>query len=245
MNDKPNSVDQLTKNLATILVSWPLYRTYVYYGEQGHGDYTSGAKYGVWPKTLKMFCNNEQCKQETWWETEATVFNFTRRITSLDYECRNCSKNTTSYFIIWAGQSSNYLFQKIGQYPELEERIPESLQKALNSTDLKLYKNAIRMRNFNLGLAAVAYMRRIVENKLNDMLEILHEAAVSHNAPADILKHHEEMKKEKRFATKIDYAGDLLPANLRPPGKPNPMAILHDLASDGIHGRSDEECVDL
>jgi hypothetical protein len=50
---------------------------------------------------------------------------------------------------------------------------------------------------------------------------------------------------EKRFATKIDYAGDLLPASLRPEGKPNPMAILHELASDGLHGKSDEECVDI
>lgn len=101
------------------------------------------------------------------------------------------------------------------------------------------------MRNFNLGLAAVAYMRRVVENRMGDMLEILHEAAVAHNTPLELLKRHEEMKKEKRFAAKIDYAGDLLPANLRPPGKPNPMAILHELASEGLHTKSDEECVDI
>ena len=245
MNDKPNSVEQLTENVATILVSWPLYRTYVYYGEQGHGEYTSGAKYGAWPKILKMFCNNEHCKQETWWETGGTIFNFQQVITSVGYECRNCGKSTTSYFIVWARRSSGNYFQKIGQYPELEERIPESLEKGLNQADLKLYKNAIRLRNFNLGLAAVAYMRRIVENKMTDMLEILHEAAVSHNASEEVLKRHEEMKKEKRFTTKIEYAGDLLPANLRPSGKPNPIAILHELASDGIHGRSDEECVEI
>jgi hypothetical protein len=53
------------------------------------------------------------------------------------------------------------------------------------------------------------------------------------------------MMKEKRFSVKVDYAGDLLPANLRPEGKPNPMAILHVLASDGLHAKNDEECVDI
>ncbi len=50
---------------------------------------------------------------------------------------------------------------------------------------------------------------------------------------------------EKRFALKVDYAGDLLPHNLRPEGKPNPIAILHELASDGLHAKTDEECVEI
>ena len=247
MNDRPNSIDQLAGSLGTILVSWPLYRMFVYYGEQGHevnSNYTN-VRYGVLPPRLQMFCNNEYCKQETWWQTDDTIFRFDRFISSVEYKCRNCGKSGVTYFFIWRNEDSRNVFLKIGQYPELEERIPESLVKALDQADLKLYKNAIRMRNFNLGIAAVAYLRRIVENKMADMLEILHETALSHNASAEVLKLHEEMKKEKRFATKIEYAGDLLPASLRPAGKPNPMAILHELASDGIHAKSDEECVDI
>jgi len=134
---------------------------------------------------------------------------------------------------------------KVGQYPELEERVPEALEQALDGVDLKLYRNALRMRNFNLGVAAVAYMRRIIENRMTDMLEILHESARAHNAPAELLERHQAMKNEKRFSEKIDYAGELLPSSLRPSGKPNPMAILHELASEGLHAKSDEECVDI
>ena len=61
---------------------------------------------------------------------------------------------------------------------------------------------------------------------MSDMLEVLHEAAVAHNAPREILARHEAMMKEKRFNERVDYAGDLLPESLRPKGKPNPMAIL-------------------
>jgi hypothetical protein len=149
------------------------------------------------------------------------------------------------YCFIWQERTENTIFVKVGQYPELEERVPESLAQALGADDLKLFKNALRMRNFNLGVAAVAYMRRVVENRMNEMLEILHEAAVTHNAAPEDLSRYREMRKEKRFSVKVDYAGELLPASLRPPGKPNPMSILHELASDGLHTKSDEECVDI
>jgi hypothetical protein len=133
----------------------------------------------------------------------------------------------------------------VGQYPELEERISEALATALDATNLKLYKNALRMRNFNLGLAAVAYMRRVVENKMGEMLDILHETAVTHGIDPTIVARHQEMRAEKRFSVKIDYAGHLLPPSLRPAGKPNPMAILHELASEGLHAKSDADCIDV
>ncbi|MGB9255992.1 MAG: hypothetical protein WCC25_14225 [Candidatus Korobacteraceae bacterium] len=150
-----------------------------------------------------------------------------------------------NYCFIWQERESDNIFTKVGQYPELEERVPDTLKQALDGDDLKLYKNALRMRNFNLGVAAVAYMRRVIENRMNDMLKILHEAAITHNAPAELVARHKEMKEEKRFSVKVDYAGDLLPVSLRLAGKPNPVAVLHELASEGLHGKSDEECVDI
>lgn len=131
------------------------------------------------------------------------------------------------------------VFFKVGQYPEVEERASSTLEKALDAEDLKAYKNALRLR------AAVAYMRRVIENRMNDMLEILYESARAHNASPEVLARHEEVKKDKRFSVKIDYAGELLPANLRPSGHANPMVVLHDLTSDSLHAKSDEECVDI
>ena len=119
------------------------------------------------------------------------------------------------------------------------------MAKALDPSDLLLYRKALRTRNFNLGLAAVTYMRRVVENKMSEMLEILYDAAVARNASIELLARHRAMRLERRFSAKVDYAGDLLPANLRPPGKPNPMAILLELASAGIHTKSDDECANI
>lgn len=243
--------EDLQTHLSDVLATGPLYRELLYDGSRCHesrvNQYGQQHRYGVLPKRISLFCENNDCNKETWWETRDTVVYFEQRfINERKYTCNNCGDDSVSYLFIWQeredGQSA---FVKVGQYPELEERVSDALKTALDKTDLKMYRNALRLRNFGLGLAAVAYMRRVVENRMTDMLEILHEGAIAHNAPKELIARHEEMKKEKRFSERIDYAGDLLPANLRPGGKPNPMAILHELASEGLHAKSDEECVDI
>ncbi|HET9282145.1 MAG TPA: hypothetical protein VFR24_09320 [Candidatus Angelobacter sp.] len=230
--------------VAGILRNGPLYHEYTYTDKTGHqGLPGSGLRCAALPK-FKMYCNGGMCKQETWWtpDSNSVVFGM-EEICKRTFKCNNCNKNTVTYFFIWKERQNDSIFVKVGQYPALEERISDALSDAFSKDDAKMYRNALRMRNFNLGLAAVAYLRRVVENKINDILEILHEAAIAHNAPAEILARHEEMKAERRFSVKVDYAGELLPPSLRPKGLPNPMAVLHDLASDGLHARSDEECV--
>lgn len=245
MEYKIENSEQLSVLLHDVLAIGPLYRPIVY-GGNAHETLPGGRRYASLPKRLRLFCEDEHCKQETWWQTEHEVVFFdTDFIHGCSYLCRNCGRSRVHYYFIWQERKSQNIFIKIGQYPELEERVSESLSKALDSENLKTYKKALRMRNFGLGLAAVAYMRRVVENKMNDMLVVLHEAAVAHNVSSHLLARHEEIKKEKRFSVKVEYAGDLLPQYLRPTGKPNPMAILHELASDGIHAKSDEECVEI
>ena len=115
----------------------------------------------------------------------------------------------------------------------------------LDKDDLAFYRNALRMRNHNLGIAAVAYLRRVVENKINDVLDVLAEAAQEHDFAAEELKKIKEAKSSYRFDDKIEYAAKLLPPHLRPKGKPNPIDVLHGLASEGLHSKSEEECIDI
>lgn len=115
----------------------------------------------------------------------------------------------------------------------------------LDEDDLKLFRTAIRLRNFNLGLGAVAYLRRVVENRMDDILDILHESAKEHKAPAELLDQLGEVKAAHRFSDKVDYAACLLPESLHPDGLPNPIGILHELTTDGLHSRPDAECVEI
>jgi hypothetical protein len=241
------TVGELQDEMSQILVNGPLYRRFIYKGTNCHQSFTSGKRYGSLPKRLRIFCENKHCKQETWWDTDGTIIHFDSSfINKVEYTCRNCGEDRCYYYFIWQEQEQGNIFVKVGQYPELEERVSETLSESLGPADLKLFKNALRMRNFNLGLAAVAYMRRVVENRMNDMLDILREAAAAHNdVTPELQAAFDAIKAEKRFVAKVEFAGKLLPSSLRPPGKPNPMGVLHDLASDGIHAKSDEECVQI
>jgi hypothetical protein len=242
------SNDELKLKIATALQEWPLYREL---------HYTGAGLIPSAPQELTLFCGHAKCGFKTSWilvGSEAVAASRARGVVHLSiaddfrhakYKCNNCRVRVARFFYYWRVTDKEGWFYKAGQHPELEERIPKGLEEKLSPDDLKTYKKALRMRNFNLGLAAVAYMRRIVENRMNDMLEVLHEAATTHAVAPDILAQHEVMMNEKKFKVKVDYAGELLPQSLRPPGKPNPMAILHELASDGLHAKSDEACVDI
>jgi hypothetical protein len=89
----------------------------------------------------------------------------------------------------------------------------------------------------------VAYLRRLVENCINDLLDLVVEAAQSDDAVAPLLNEVEEVKTDRRFSEKIDFAAKLLPKNLVKGA--NPIATLHDLTSAGLHGESDDECVEI
>jgi hypothetical protein len=234
--------EELKAKLAEVLEEWPLYRRLTY---------TGADKVVTVPKGISLFCNS--CSRDSFWETQIDPGTYNRQaednrrgFVQKEYKCKNCGAGSVRYYFYWgASTQNNFLFFKVGQYPELEERVSEGLVKALGPEDLKVYKNALRLRNFSFGIGAVAYMRRVVENQMNNMLEILYEAAISHNASQEVLARHKEVERDIRFSAKIDYAGELLPASFRPAGKPNPMAILHELASEGLHEKTDEDCIDI
>lgn len=167
------------------------------------------------------------------------------------YTCRNCPIDPSGirYNFYWSqvDEPADAVgeFLKVGQWPPLEERVPVKLERILDKEDLAFYKNALRMRNHNLGIAAVAYLRRVVENRINDVLDVLAEAAQEHSFAAEELKKIKAVKASYRFDDKIDHAAKLLPPHLKPKGKPNPIDVLHDLTSDGLHSRSEEECIDI
>jgi hypothetical protein len=234
--------EQLEDKLMEALESWPLYRELTY---QGSGSIT------FVPQYLNLFCDN--CDHVTIWETHVyrgdahnLPENNKRGFGHKEYRCRNCGRGLVRYWFYWIeNKDAIGAFLKVGQHPPLDERIPGGLRKLLDGEDLGLYKTAIRLRNFNLGLGAVAYLRRVVENRMNDLLDVLHESARDHGAGAELLEKVDAIKAAQRFADKIDYAACLLPDSLHPKGLPNPIGVLHELTSEGLHSRPEDECIDI
>ncbi|HKF00676.1 MAG TPA: hypothetical protein VKB49_00135 [Candidatus Sulfotelmatobacter sp.] len=208
---EPFTNEQLEDQLRTALESWPLYRKLRYRG----ADDTNSL-----PEDILLYCG--RCENVQRWNREivsqfgGTSYRTEHKIgwTDAAYKCQNCPKGRASfvqyYFYWYQGDSGTAAaigdFFKVGQWPPLEERVPDALKKVLDKEDLDFYKNALRMRNYNMGIAAVAYLRRVVENRINDVLDVLAEAAQESSFAAEELKKIKAVKESYRFDAKIDYA---------------------------------------
>jgi hypothetical protein len=208
--------------------------------------YTDSSETWLLPETITLFC--DACDKETNWETYLSRgASYRTGFAEKEYTCRNCKTGKINYHYYWGkatGGTGTILFFKIGQWPALDERIPRELRKSLDRSDLSLYHKALRCRNQNLGLGSLSYLRRVVEHKINAILDLIAEEARSIGFASEHLAKLDAMKTKGLFKDKIDLASAVLPPSLRPGGH-NPIDVLHDLPSEGIHHRSEEECIQI
>jgi hypothetical protein len=239
----------LAKRLEDILVKGSLYRVFAYVGYDCHVTNTMAMGspcYGVLPGRLTQYCSNSKCEQDTQWENGSTEVYFSSPglVRYAMYTCRNCGENEAHYSFIWQEQKTGTIFLKVGQYPPLTIEPSPELAKALGTEDTLLYKKALIDANYNHGLGAVAYFRRVLENKVNLILDLIAESLGNEQTETENLKHLEEVKNGRHIDKKIEFASKILPAHLKPGGH-NPLDKLYAVASAGLHGESDDECVTI
>ena len=228
--------DQLLGKLSIILRDWPLYRVFRY----------TDAALNKFPDKITMPCPNCR-KQQNWEQANRGGWVSDSTCDSVKYWCKNCEMSVVTFYFAWCppGKTNPIgSFIKVGQDPAPEERIDSDLEKQLEGEDLDFYRKALRCRSFNYGLGAVAYLRRVVENRMNMLLDSITEAAQEAGSPPDEFKDVESVKTSRQFDDKVSYAAKILPDHLKPGGI-NPIDALHDIASEGLHRKSDGDCIDI
>ena len=136
---------------------------------------------------------------------------------------------------------------KVGQYPAPTISIPKGLSKALGDEAAGLYRKALISRNSGYGLAAVGYMRRVVEDKTNELVEVAAQYAESFGAePAVVTTIRKAVDSSKctPYEDKLKIAATVFPANLLV-GSINPLRVLFGDVSQGLHGLSEERCIEI
>jgi hypothetical protein len=136
---------------------------------------------------------------------------------------------------------SHYSVQKIGQLPPPSIGIPADLEDRLGGT-AEYYKKALMCRSQNFGIAAVAYMRRIVEEKTDELIDVVVELAQTYGVDEGTIKSLQAAKTQARYEDKLSVASELIPEALRPGGV-NPVGQLYTHLSVGLHGKTDDECI--
>jgi hypothetical protein len=246
------SAKALLAEFAEVIERWPLYRKLRYqasHPEMQSNPHGGKVRFVPLPETITLFCDNKKCNKQLLWELCGGEYYkricFGKElIHERKYLCRNCQQNVVYYFHFCKETTDGGDFAKVGQYPPLAEIVPANLKNQLDKEDLRLYERALRLRNHDLGIGSLAYLRRVVENRTNDMLDVLAEVAKETGSAPEELKNIDEVKAGKRFDDKITYGAKLMPQHLRPGGL-NPVDLLHDLASDGLHSKSEDECVEI
>jgi hypothetical protein len=136
---------------------------------------------------------------------------------------------------------------KVGQYPAQSINLPNDLTRNLGKNATELYKKALINRNNGYGLGSIVYTRRVVEDKTNELIEVAAQLAESHSIDA------ETVAKMRAAAVSTDYtpyeeklkvASTVFPDSLKV-GDVNPLKSLYGLVSKGIHGLSEEECIEI
>lgn len=98
---------------------------------------------------------------------------------------------------------------KVGQYPAPSVVLPKDLERNLGEDAAQFYRRALICRNNGFGLAAATYIRRVVEDKTNELIELAAEVAESHQldeATVAAIRKAADSTVYTRFEDKLQYA---------------------------------------
>lgn len=158
----------------------------------------------------------------------------------IEFKCVTCDSSSLKFWVRYCQLDDVAIsLEKIGQFPQKE--LPKS--KALSKFFLKdknEYNKAIVCIANGYGVAAYAYLRRIVERNIFDLIELIQEE-IDENSP--IFKTLQELKSSSPMSDRIGIANKALPDYLKPDGF-NPLGQIYGLLSDGVHSLSEEECLE-
>ena len=208
------------------------------------------------PDKLSRTCRI--CKKETTWSQKTYEMPITTlSLYILRYLCVDCEEDSVVFVVstevekkterAYPGPNVTRAIAsdtwKVGQLPQPSVSVAPRLEKHLGD-DAELYRKGLTCLNEGFGIGAVSYFRRVVENKTNELIDVVAELAAAEGVPDDQVKRLRSAKDEKAYEKKLKVAAPLVPTSLRPGGV-SPLAELYRLLSLGLHGRTEDECVQI
>jgi hypothetical protein len=202
----------------------------------------------VLPDEIRVHCGNQNCggvrrhtKNETTRLKDGDNF-----FVLASYQCINC-RSAVKIFGLKAEreeEGDDGFCTKIYQEPAFGQPIPKRLFEIIGEDNRAPFLQARRAIARGLGIGAYAYYRRIVENTKFTLVGSVLNVAKATNAPTGQIELLQKAQSERQFSKAIETLRDVgaIPAALLIDGH-NPLALLHDLLSEGIHELDDNECL--
>lgn len=241
--------------LRTFLERWPLQRNLLL-------EFPEERKFAPsYPKAIHRAC--PQCgRQTTWQKGRDQAFGGPGNL--LLYTCQSCTDQQVYFWVtrrrhrsdeerrraLEAAESDQEIvrpyrlqYRKFGQHPPPDISVSKEIRAALDSEQLDFYKKALISLEHGHGLAAVSYMRRVVEEATSDFLDLIEDAADSTDNE-ELVEEVATAREQTHAEERLKLAAQILPDTLRPGGV-NPLSVLYDNFSGSLHGLSDQECLEV
>jgi hypothetical protein len=164
----------------------------------------------------------------------------------LTYQCRNCVKSLKTFAIQCPFRRDGRMLGevlKLGENPAFGEPIPSRVVTLIRE-DRALFFKGRDSEYHGLGIGAFAYYRRVIENQKGRLFDEIIKVAKRLSAPTEQIQKLESAKAEKQFANAVKLIHDAIPTVLLINGL-NPLLLLHNALSEGIHALTDERCLEL
>lgn len=214
-----------------------------YYRDTGNKYYKKNAP------QLRLWCDGADCRGyrrfDGGWDRQSDIGAEDVARDFLTYTCRDCGTKTKTFCIMSAaadGDGGGHVI-KMGEYPEVHIDIPPYLPTLLGE-EYEYFIKGLKSEKRGLGIGAFSYYRRVVENQKGRMFKQMADAATKLRMPKEVVDDLLAAAQESQFANAIDKVKDHFPEPFKIDGH-NPMKTLHRVLSDGLHGRTDDECLEI
>lgn len=240
--------NELIKRIHDFVAHAPLYATFDPTQVPGWGERYGPTFRGIDLALTKLFrfCNKPACKMnrpferiDLMWERPVNLPEEVQAdIYSYYYRCTGCGND----FWCWVQtpEEGETKWRKVGQVPPYDISIAPDLQNALEQ-DAILYKRAQICMSQSFGIAACSYLRRLLENQITPLLQLVYEARKEEEEEVEDLS---QVLSEKVAEKKIRLANQVLPSSLAVDGD-NPLELIYDRLSAGLHRQSEQECMEI
>ena len=242
VESKQTSMESPSKKVITwekFLVSYPP-------GEEASIT-TLAERYTLRTPDLELYCDNESCKGTRFFECNergATldVNKWAQRF--LYYYCRNC-RSTAKIFAVMVKRTTVGRGKaiKLGEWPPFGPHVPSRVITLIRE-DKELFNMGQRAESQGMGIGAFAYYRRVVENQKGRIIDEIIKVAERINAPRESIDKLKLAREERQFKKAVESIKDAIPQVLLVNGH-NPLTLLHNALSEGLHAQSDKECLEL
>lgn len=200
------------------------------------------------PESVRMRCDNDECHREGPFDRQGATYPWVVGSTrEVSYGCRTCRETVVTVFLLGSQglDADEAVVQLIGRTPKSAAYVETELARALRTRehDLYLYTQALTERADGQGIGAMTYMRRVIENEMNALLDLLITNLGAFPDRIEQLRGVQRLQGEFAFSEKAQVADTVLPTEFFP-GRQNPFSLLHSLCSDGVHNLDDVESCD-